>query len=156
MKEELLKQLDDWNIGYELKEHKAVYTVEEAQTIEDQLAGTGCKNLFLTDKKGSYYLYVLEEIKRANLKEIGQQINKKNLTFASEEDLKKLLNLRKGSVTPLGIINDLENKVNIILDRGLVNKTLLVHPNRNTATLSMKYTDLLRFIKNTNHQYIII
>ena len=59
---------DKLNISYDEIEHEAVYTVEEANKIESMIDGIGCKNLFLTDKKGCYYLYVLKDDKRADLK----------------------------------------------------------------------------------------
>lgn len=119
------------------------------------IEGVGCKNLFLTNKKGNYYLLVLEENKKANLKELAKQVNVSKLTFASSEDLKSILNLEPGSVTPLSIINDMENKVLLIFDNYLQNKKILVHPNTNTKTVSLQFTDLLKIVEYTKHNYII-
>ncbi len=152
----IYKILNKLNIKYEELSHKAVYTVEETKTIENMLDGTGCKNLFLTNKKGKYYLYVLEEDKQANIKELQGILNEKHLSFGKEEDLNNILNLTKGSVTPLGIINDKENKVTVLLDKNLVNKKILAHPNTNTKTISIEYSDLIKLIEYTNHTYVII
>ena len=76
--------------------------------------------------------------------------------FASCEDLESILKLIPGSVTPLGIINDIEDKVTVVLDKELIQNKVLVHPNRNTATISIKYEDLIKFIKNVNHDFIEI
>lgn len=147
-------ELEKLNISYKEIEHKAVFTVEEALYLKEQIDGIGCKNLFLTDKKDNYYLYVLRDDKRADLKLLTGFLNVSRLTFASDEDLEKILGLTKGSVTPLGIINDKENKVLIILDRELKGNNVLVHPNVNTKTISLNYDDLIEFIKYENHKFI--
>ena len=66
------------------------------------------------------------------------------------------LGLIPGAVTPLGIINDKEHLVTIILDKDLQNKTLLVHPNRNTASIAIKYEDLIKFIQYCGNKYMEI
>lgn len=148
--------LDELKISYEEISHKAVFTVEEANAIEEQINGVGCKNLFLTNKKGKYYIYILEDSKQANLKELQIFLNEKRLSFGKEEELNKILKLTKGSVTPLGIINDKDNLVTILLDKDLIDKRILVHPNVNTKTISLEYKDLIKIIEYANHNYIII
>ena len=150
---EILKGL---NIQYEEIEHEKVFTVDQAQNVKSKIEGIGCKNLFLTDRKGKYILVVLEDSKKANIKELAQISDMNRLSFASDEELKNILKLEQGSVTPLGIINDIENKVLIIIDKNLEHKKLLVHPNINTRTISIKYDDLIRFIEFENHKYILI
>lgn len=147
-----LKQLD---IGYEEIEHEAVYTVEEAKRIDGKLDGTGCKALFLR-RKNRYYLALLKEGERADLKKIAAAAGTSQLSFASPERLMEVLGLEPGSVTPLGIINDRENKTVLILDKGLKGGRLLLHPNVNTRTLSMSYDDLIKFIEHEKHSYIEI
>ena len=93
--------LDELKISYEEISHKAVFTVDEANAIEEQINGLGCKNLFLTNKKGKYYIYVLEDSKQANLKELQTFLNEKRLSFGKEEELNEILNLTKGSVTQM-------------------------------------------------------
>lgn len=150
---ELFKKL---NISYEEIEHVAVYTVEEAKLVEEAITGVGCKNLFLTDKKGKYFLVMIEESKKANIKEIAEIVGVNHLSFAKDDDLMSVLGLTPGSVTPLGIINDKDNKVTLLLDNDLEDKFLLVHPNTNTKTMKITYNDLIKFIDYTNHKYIKI
>lgn len=149
---EVLKSL---NISYDEIEHEAVFTVNEANSLKEKIEGIGCKNLFLTDKKGNYFLYLLIDEKRANLKDLAIKLNGLKLTFANDEELKSLLGLTKGSVTPLGIINDKENKVVLVVDKDLVDKKILVHPNVNTKTMSISYEDLIRFIEFNKNKYIL-
>ena len=150
---ELLSHL---NIKYEEEKHIKVYTVEEAEHLNIKLDGIGCKNLFLKDNKNNYYLVVMLDNKRCDLKQLSIDLNVKKLSFASVESLNELLNLEKGSVTPLGIINDTNNLVKVVIDRDLVSKKLLVHPNRNDRTINIDYFDLIRVIGYTEHEYVLL
>ena len=133
-----------------------MFTVEEANAIQEQINGVGCKNLFLTNKKGKYYIYVLEDSKQENLKELQIFLNEKRLSYGKEEELNEILKLTKGSVTPLGIINDKDNLVTILLDKDIIDKRILALPFVNTKTISLEYKDLIKIIEYTNHNYIII
>lgn len=150
---ELLKKL---NIDYKEVEHKKVMTVEEAKHIETMIEGIGSKNLFLTNKKGKYVLVLVHEDKQANIKSISELVGIKHLSFAKTEELMDILGLESGSVTPMGIINDSDNKVLIVIDEDLIGKKLLVHPNINTKTMSIDYNDLIKYIEYLNHEYIIM
>lgn len=147
--------LNKLNISYEEIEHDAVYTVEEALSLKEKIDGLGCKNLFLTDKKNGYYLYVLKDDKRADLKDLTKFFGVSRLTFANGDELNKLLGLEKGSVTPLGIINDIDRQVKIIIDKDIVGKRILVHPNVNTKTISIEYEDLIKFIEYNGNEYFV-
>lgn len=148
----LLKKL---NIDYDEIEHKAVYTIEETlkENITSKIDGIECKNLFLKNKE-HYYLVFMEANKRANLKEISNLLSENKLTFASEDELRNILSLESGSVTPLGILNDKDNLVTVLLDKELENNKVLMHPDVNTKTISIKYSDLVNIIKYTSHKYI--
>lgn len=148
--------LDKLSISYEEITHDAVKTVKEAKEIENMIDGVPVKNLFLTDNENSYYLIMLEAHKRADLKKITRLVNKKHLSFASVNDLKDILKLDPGSVTPLGIINDRDNKVKIVIDKDLAGMKILVHPNVNIKTISINFDDLIMFIKYENHDYILM
>lgn len=154
---ELYETLKKLNIDYEEIEHNAVFTIEEAlkENIPSRIKGIECKNLFCKNKD-LYYLIFLEASKRADLKKISEVVGVSHLSFASIEELKDILNLDMGSVTPLGIINDINNKVTLIIDQELKKEKVLVHPNINTKTISLEFEDLIKFIKYTNHSYILI
>lgn len=95
------------------------------------------------------------KVKKANIKEIAALVNESHLSLASMEELKEILNLDQGSVTPLGIVNDKNNLVILIIDKALKDKMLLVHPNTNKRTISISYNNLIRFIEYENHKYIV-
>ena len=108
------------------------------------------KNLFVRDdKKRKYYLITVRGDKRVDLKEFRKANNTRPLTFASEDDLFSILKLTPGSVTPLGILNDDERRIEFYLDASfLENDSLIgVHPNDNTATIWLKSKDLISIIK---------
>ena len=146
--------LNKLNINYEEVNHKSVCTVQEAINlgISKMITGIECKNLFVKSKN-NYYLILVKSSKRVNLKELSKLINETRLSFATIEELKEILNLDIGSVTPLSIINDKDNKVTLLLDKELKNEKVLVHSNINTRTLSLYYNDLLKFIEYMNHKY---
>jgi len=139
-KEEVKVFLKEKGIPFRWVEHKAVYTIEEEETA---------KNLFLRDQKGkNHFLVVIRADKQANLKELGEKLGGVRLSFASEERLEKYLGLKKGAVTPLGILNDTACAVKVFLDRDFLEKEEIgVHPNDNTASVYLKTADLMQIIK---------
>lgn len=152
---DLYKILKELNIKYDEIEHEEIYTIEEALKIECSLDGIGSKNLFLKDKKGHYYVYVLHENKRADLKKLAEYLNVSKLSFCNDDELYSILGLTKGGVTPLGKINDKDNLVVVIFDKELVDKKILCHPNVVTKTMTLDYKDLIKIIENEKHQYIV-
>ncbi len=149
--EEILQRLKELGIQYELIEHKAVFNMEEMDALgKDFFKGaTICKNLFLRDQKGKrHFLVTMKEEKQANLAEIAKSCLVTKLSFASEERLKKYLNLTPGAVTPLAIINDEQKAVEVILDKDLFKEEKIgVHPGVNTATVIISPADLEKYIK---------
>jgi len=143
---ETLRQM---NIPYSVTRHPAVFTIEEMDALSITREGDVCKNLFLRDDKGKrHFLVVLQKDKRADLKHLREQLACRNLSFASEERLSKYLGLSKGEVTPFGILNDGERKVEVVFDRDLTAKQRLgIHPNDNTATVWIAFEDLKRVIE---------
>jgi len=147
---ELLEQLQ---IPYVLAVHKVVYTIAEADELQLTLPGEETKNIFCKDKH-SYYLYVLPEHKRADMKLLRKQIGAGSLTFAKEEELMEKLHLIPGSVTPLGLLNNRDKDVTLVLDRELEGKTIWVHPNTNTATVSLALDQVIRFAEHLGIRWL--
>lgn len=147
--QKLYEILDSLEIKYVRYEHEALFTVEEANKIEISIPGMHCKNLFLRNRKGDiHYLVLLEDSKQADLKFLSSQIGSTSLSFASAERLYKYLGLKPGSVTPYGLINDIEREVIVLIDRDLTDADVVnFHPNINTATIGVSYKDLEKFIK---------
>lgn len=137
------------NIKFMRYEHKAVYTVDEANELGICIIGQHCKNLFLRNRKGDvYYLVILDDTKKVDLKSLSKQIGSSNLSFSSEERLNKCLGLKAGSVTPFGIINDVNREVIVLVDKDLIKADIVnFHPNVNTVTIGVSYQDLEKFIR---------
>lgn len=154
---ELYAILEELEIVYDEIEHPPVFTVEEAQSLKERIDGVGCKNLLLTDnRREKFFLVVLEDRKKADLKEIAHLCGTSRLTFANASELNELLHLHPGSVSPLGIIHDTNCRVTLILDNDLIGKRLLFHPNTNTKTISIFYDDFIKFAESQGHSYIYL
>ena len=141
-------------ISKSMDENKEIIILTE-NDLEDTVK-TLISRMNLKDAKKNLFLYTLPEDKRADLKILPEKINSKRLSFANENDLQTYLGLIPGAVTPLGIINDKGQKVTVVLDKELKNNKVLIHPNRNTATVSIKYDNLIKFIKHCGNKYLEI
>lgn len=152
-KEQIYRYLKQKNIWYEITKHKAVYNMKDLQDVDLPYPEGDAKNLFVRDdKKRNYYLITVKGTKKVDLKEFRHQNNTRPLSFASEEELFQILNLTKGSVTPLGLLNDKLHKVSFFLDKELLKDPGIigVHPNENTATVWLKTKDLIEILKENN------
>ena len=151
------KVLDELRINYVEIEHQPLFTVDDARNVQMQITGQGCKSILLrTKKRDRYLLVLLHEDHRANTQAIASQVNCSHLSFANADELAKLLGLYPGSVSPFGIINDTNNRVELLIDPCLVGQRLLFHPNTNTRTVSIAYDDLIKFIENWKHSYRLL
>ena len=158
-KQEIYDYLKEKNIWYEITEHKPVYNMEEFYEIDIPYPEGNAKNLFLRDdKKRNYYLITVNGEKRVDLKEFRKKNNTRSLSFASENDLMNIMNLIPGSVTPLGILNDKEIKVQVFIDKDFIELPGIigVHPNDNTATVWLKTEDLINIIKEHGNKVDIV
>ena len=109
---EIYHYLKRQNIAYEITEHKAVFNMEEADAVDLPYPEWGAKNLFVRDdKKRNYYLITMKGNKRVDLKTFRRQRGLRALSFASAEELFDIMKLIPGAVTPLGILNDAEHRV---------------------------------------------
>ena len=114
---ELLAFFDQLAIKTETFDHPPVFTVEEAKSVHNQVPGGHCKNLFCKDEKGVLWLIVALADSAIDLKAAPQKIGSRRLSFGKPELLMEVLGVEPGSVTPFGLINDKENRVNVILMR---------------------------------------
>ena len=155
MREKVLNKLNELSINYKEIEHIPVYTIEDMDNLGNIFDNAKiCKNLFVRDQKGKrHFLVVLPEEKRAPLSDIAEKIGSTKLSFASEERLMKYLKLEPGSVTPLSVINDETNEVEVVFDEELKKEKLLgVHPCVNTSTILLSPDELEKYIKSNNNK----
>lgn len=146
-------------IPFKVFEHPPVFTCEEAKQhhIYKNIRGVHSKNLFLKDKKSRrFYLLVIPEDKKANMDDVGMLVNDK-LKFANETDLQDILHLTPGSVSPFGLINDEEHKVEVLIDKEVwESEYVSFHPNINTEMLELNKEDFHKYIETTGNKYRIL
>lgn len=158
-KQEIYKYLDEKNIWYEITNHKAVYNMAELADVEMPYPTADAKNLFVRDdKKRDYYLITIKGDRRVDLKDFRKKYNTRPLSFASENDMQSIIGLTPGSVTPFGVLNDQNRKVNVFIEESFFECPGIVgvHPNDNTATIWIKTNDLTEIIKEHGNEVFII
>ncbi len=140
--------LDRDGCCYTITRHPVAYTYEDMVNLGVTEKGEVCKNLFLRDAKGKrHFLVVMCGRKSADLKTLAEKIGSTALGFASEGRLTRYLNLSRGEVTPFGVLNDTESKVEVVFDTDLITTPFIgVHPNTNTITVWISYQDIKRIV----------
>lgn len=155
----LCRYLDERGIPYQRADHPPVFTCEEAdRLVPRDLGGVQTKNLFLRDGKGRrHWLLVTSCAKSVDLKALAPRIGADNLSLGSPERLMKYLRLTPGAVTVLGVVNDPDHLVTLLVDRDVWNATeWRSHPLVNTATLLISRAAVERFLAATGHQAHVI
>lgn len=152
---ELYKTLNELNIPFEYYEHPAAPTIEEAKKYWKDLVATHCKNIFFRNHKGNrHYLVVLEHTNQLAIRDLEIKLKQGKLSFASPKRMLKYLGLTPGSVSPFGLINDKENHVHVFLDENLKkSETISFHPNINTASIVISYTDFERYLNSIGNTF---
>ena len=145
--------LDQLNIDYQRIDHEEANTMEVCLEIEKTLKSTICKNLFLVNSnKSQYYLLMLKENKKFKTKVISKQINSSRLSFGSDEKMLEYLDITPGSVSLLGLMNDHDFKVQLLMDKDLLQDEYLgCHPCINTSSLRIKMKDVFEKIIPSLH-----
>ncbi len=152
---ELIQFLDEKGIQYEITEHAPVFTIEEMLECNLPYPEIIAKNLFIRDdKKRNYYLISVKEDRKVNLKEFQEQFGTRKLSFASENDLMTIMGLIKGSVTPFGLLNDEERRVQFFIGKEFLGGEMGIHPLENTATIWIGADDLVKLIKEHGNRVI--
>ncbi len=147
---ELLEALD---IQYHRVDHDEAATIDECLEIESVLGTKICKNLFLCNQqKTKFYLLMMPGDKHFSTKEFSKKIGSSRLSFAPPEFMERYLNLTPGSVSFLGLMNDCDNNVTLVIDKDVTaDESIGCHPCINTSTLKLKTSDILKHILPTIH-----
>ena len=168
-RQKTLDFLEEHGIGYELYTHPPLPTVKAALEYWKDVDATHCKNLFFRNHKGNrHYLVVLECHKEMDIHALEHKLRQGKLSFASEERMERCLGLKPGSVSPLGLINDIgvaatanpkelyENghRVKLFLDKDLKTaEKLSFHPCENTSGAVISNADFMRFLEIWGGEY---
>ncbi|MDO4282469.1 MAG: YbaK/EbsC family protein [Clostridia bacterium] len=155
VKDRVYKLFDKLKIEYTVMNHRAIFSENDSDGIEEKCEGTICKNLFLKEKGGTkFYLVSLPLHKRADIKKLEKELNIKKLTFGNEEELFEKLNIRSGSVSILNMIEAPNTDVYFIIDQELLNHDkVCFHPNDNTSSISFKSKELVKILDYFSVKY---
>lgn len=153
--------LDKLNIDYERVDHEEANTIEACEKVEIALGeGTSiCKNLFLCNsQKTKFYLLMMPGRKVFKTKDLSKQINSARLSFAGAEFMEKFLDITPGSVSVMGLMNDTENQVQLLIDREVMEPEFFAcHPCMNTSSIKLKCKDVLEmYLPSVLHEPIFV
>lgn len=157
-RKKVFDKLNELSIDFEVHEHPPLDTIEIALRYWKDIDSMHCKNLFFRNHKGNrHYLVIIKDTTPFSIRSLEQKLKQGKLTFGSEKRLMKYLGVKPGSVSPFGLINDKEHHVHLFMDIQLKNAgKISFHPNDNTASLVIRFSDLLRFINEMGNSYEFI
>lgn len=151
--------LDELNVSYTRVDHESLETMEALKQVNIDFEVDICKNLFLCNRqKTAYYLLMMPGDKKFLTKELSTQINSARLSFADGEDMEAFLDITPGSLSVMGLMNDKDNRVKLLMDEDILkNEYFGCHPCINTSTLRIKVSDLMDVIlPKVRHEATIV
>ena len=151
--------LDELEIPYLRVDHEAAATVDDCHEVDEALGIHICKNLFLCNRqKTDFYLLMMPGLKKFKTKELSAQLGTARLSFAEPEYMEEFLNITPGSVSVMGLMNDREHRVRLLIDQELLQDEFVgCHPCVNTASLKIRMKDILeRFLPHVGHDYTAV
>lgn len=153
---ELLEKLD---IPYLRVDHEAAATVDDCHDVDEALGIHICKNLFLCNRqKTDFYLLMMPGLKKFKTKELSAQLGVSRLSFADAAYMEAFLDITPGSVSVMGLMNDKEHRVRLLIDRELLQDAFVgCHPCVNTSSLRLRMRDILeKFLPHVGHEYTVV
>lgn len=151
--------LDSLKIEYERTDHDEANTMEACNEIDKILDVIICKNLFLCNRQETqFYLLMMPGDKPFKTKDLSKQIGSARLSFGNEKYMEEYLNIRPGAVSVMGLMNDTEHHVQLLLDRPVAESEYLgCHPCVSTSSLKMRTKDILeKFLPAVGHEAIVV
>lgn len=153
--------LDKLGIQYQRIDHEAAMTMEACEEIDRALGDntTICKNLFLCNRQETdFYLLLMPGDKPFKTKDLSAQIHSARLSFAKPEYMEKYLDITPGSVSVLGLMNDSDKKVQLLIDEDVMKEPYFgCHPCINTSSLKFTTEDLMqRIIPALEHEPVTV
>lgn len=151
--------LDELGIGYVRVDHEPAMTMDACAEIDEALQATVCKNLFLCNQQATqFYLLMMPGDKKFKTKELSKALGVSRLSFAKEEYMLEFLDITPGSVSVMGLINDKDKRVRLVIDEEiLTGEEIGCHPCINTSSMKFPMKDLVeKFIPATGHDYTVV
>ena len=152
-------KLEELGISFTRVDHDHADTMEDCLLIERTLGARICKNLFLCNRQQTdFYLLMMPGDKPFKTKELSHQLGISRLSFASPEDMEQYLGCTPGSSSVMGLANDKENKVQLLMDEDVVKGEFLgCHPCINTSSLKLYTKDVLeKFLPAVHHEPVYV
>jgi Ala-tRNA(Pro) deacylase len=155
--DQLFAFFDELGIEHQTVAHPPFFTVEDGRAWHHRIPGLHCKNLFLKDKNGRLWLVVMPGEKRADLAAIAQRTGAGKFSFGKPELLNDTLGISPGSVTPFAVLNDERKAVTVVLDTDMLQSEWVnYHPLHNEASTVMRSQDLVKFLRATGREPLVI
>lgn len=151
--------LDALQIKYSRIDHDAADNMEVCAEIDKVLQAQICKNLFLCNRqKTNFYLLMMPGDKLFKTKEITSQIGSARLSFAGPDDMEKYLDIWPGAVSVMGLINDKENHVRLLVDEDILKSEYIgCHPCVNTSSIRLKTSDVFgKYLDAVHHDMTVV
>ena len=151
--------LDKLGIEYERTDHEEANTMEKCNEIDKILDTIICKNLFLCNRQQTeFYLLMMPGDKPFKTKYITKQLGCSRLSFAPSEKMLEYLDIKPGAVSIMGLMNDKDNKIQLVIDKPVVeSETLGCHPCVCTSSLKFKTKDIIeKFLPAVHHEPLIV
>ena len=152
--------LDRLGVEYERIDHEPAMTMEDCKEVDQLLEAVICKNLFLCNaQKTDFYLLMMPGHKKFKTARLSKQIGSARLSFAGPEFMEQFLDITPGSVSVLGLMNDQENRVRLLIDKDVIEHHEFIgcHPCINTSSLKISTRDILeKFLPFVNHPFTVV
>lgn len=151
--------LNKLGIPYERIDHCEANTMEACKAVDEALDAVICKNLFLCNQQRTkFYLLMMPEGKKFKTKELSKQINSSRLSFAEAVYMEEFLHITPGSVSVMGLMNDTENRVQLLIDQDVLKgEQFGCHPCMNTSSIRLQLADLLeKFLPAVQHEPVFV
>lgn len=148
--------LDSLGIDYQRVDHEPAMTMEACIAVDEMLGATMCKNLMLCNRQQTdFYILLMPGDKPFKTSVLSKQIGSSRLSFADGELMERFLDITPGSLSVLGLMNDKENNVRLLIDKTLLQEEFIgVHPCVNTSSLKIRTRDLLeKFLPAALHSF---
>lgn len=149
--------LDRLGVEYERVDHEPAMTMEVCQEIDKVLQAVICKNLFLCNRQQTnFYLLMIPDTKVFHTKDLSAQIGSARLSFAKPEYMEEFLDITPGSVSVMGLMNDKDHRVQLLIDEDVLNGEYIgCHPCINTSSIRFKVKDLVeKVIPAMGHDFV--
>lgn len=152
--------LERLGIAFDRIDHGEANTMEACRAIDRALEAVICKNLFLCNQQRTrFYLLMMPEGKKFRTKDLSKQINSSRLSFGEAVYMERFLRITPGSVSVMGLMNDRENHVQLLIDRQVLEEGELFgcHPCMNTSSIRLTFADLLeKFLPAVGHEPLFV